>query len=161
MLPRPISKSTARGTERPRNPKSIWPPPAGAGKTRPSSAVFSRCRAYRTTTCAPVDFHLGQALFDSGQAAAAIGELEQAISLDSTYVPAYSLLGYILLLQGKARESSRPLQEALRLDPHFASAHFNLANCFLQLGRFDQALLELNAVLRAQPDDPAAQKTCL
>lgn len=89
---------------------------------------------------------LGQACMEQHDFASALAPLKQALSLDSSLMPAHQLLGYALLAQGYAAEAI----------PHLERVHEQGALGIAQLenGQFAEAIANLHAALQKRPNDP-------
>lgn len=69
----------------------------------------------------------GRGLMYAGKYAAALGQLERAIELDSQYAPAYEDLGQCWLELGKIETACEHFRKALLLDAESCESHYELA----------------------------------
>ena len=77
---------------------------------------------------------LGQALIDTGRDAEALGQLEQAVALDSTLVRGHIRLGNVLRALSRTGEAVEAYGRALKLRPADPFILSNLGNAWLGFG---------------------------
>ncbi len=95
---------------------------------------------------------LADALGATGQADAALAQLEAAVEADSVHHPeAWNNLGFLHLQAGRTAEAEAPLAAAVRLDPLSAEARVNLGSVYLLTERTDRAVAQFEAAAEAQP----------
>jgi serine/threonine-protein kinase len=103
--------------------------------------------------------NIGMALAQSGgsgQIAAAIRHLSEAVRLDPQYPNAHSNLGNCYRLTGQLEQAVAEYREALRVDPTSPLGHSNLGASLMDLGRFADATREFETALRLDPKSVAA-----
>ena len=81
------------------------------------------------------DYTLGVTLWQQGDSASAVEQLEQAVRLKPDYAEAYYTLGSVYKQMNKLPEAAQALREALKLQPDFAGAHTTLAAVLRQTER--------------------------
>ncbi len=91
------------------------------------------------------------ALLRSGQTAAAVQELEEALRANPGYVDAHVTLGDVLGQTGRGTEAVAHYREVLQHRPNRADVRFKLGSLLVEMRRFDEAVVELEEVLRATP----------
>lgn len=111
---------------------------------------------YRTTldrnpTCWMAHHNLAMLLTESGEPAAALPHLEQALRIRPDYPQALSNLGDNLTRLGRAAEAVPPLERALQLQPRYPEAHNNLAIALMALDRPTEAIAHCESALRINP----------
>ena len=99
---------------------------------------------------------LGSALFNGGNAQAAIPHFQQAIQLEADYPEAHINLGTALAGQGHRTEAIQHFQRATEINPHSSAAQYNLGNVLNDLGRTDEAIQRFEQALALNPDYAAA-----
>lgn len=111
---------------------------------------------YRTTIarnpdCWMAHNNLAMLLTESGEPAAAVPHLEQALKLRPDYPQALSNLGDNLMRLGRPAEAVVHLEHALRLETDYPEAHNNLALALAALDRHPEAIAHYEAALRINP----------
>jgi type IV pilus assembly protein PilF len=61
---------------------------------------------------------LGAGYYERGQMDVAIGELNQAVTIDSSYAPAYNIFGLVYAVLGDDRKAEQNFERALQLAPN-------------------------------------------
>jgi len=97
----------------------------------------------------------------------AIGMLERAVGLDSTYAPAWAALALRYYIDsayaggGEAmmKRSDAAAERALALDPNFIAPGAQLARNRVERGELGRAYLEAETLVRRRPDNAVAQFT--
>ena len=97
--------------------------------------------------------HLGFALARDGKYPEAMGQLTEALRLDSGYVEAHVNLGLVLDEQERFQEAIGHFSEALRIDPKCAKAHAHWAMALTRKGLFREAEKHYSEALRINPED--------
>ncbi len=90
--------------------------------------------------------YVEQAKFDSARVA-----FERAISLDSTYAPAFSSMAFLEQDEGHLQEALRHAQIALSLKPDELSYAYLTGSLLVSLGSAKEAMPYLQRVLQEQP----------
>ncbi|MDA2934617.1 tetratricopeptide repeat protein, partial [Acidobacteria bacterium AH-259-D05] len=101
---------------------------------------------------------LGEAedLFARGDVEKAAKALEQVISREPTYAPAYARLAELYLRDGKYDEALRFSQAATEKDPKDPTGFFLLARAYALLEKGDESVESLISSLEADPGYPPA-----
>jgi spermidine synthase len=99
---------------------------------------------------------LGLALASSGNLAAAVDELRQAVTLDPRSAEAHWHLGTMLASQGAADQAVAHLQTSVGLDPENGRTRYDLASLLLARRQIDAAMEHLEAAVRLLPDSAEA-----
>jgi tetratricopeptide (TPR) repeat protein len=87
-----------------------------------------------------------------GEAAAAVGDLREAVAASPAFAEAHYLLGLALRRSGAGpREAQTPLLRALELDPDHAGARLEVARVLEEQGERDSAILQLRRALERRP----------
>ena len=97
-------------------------------------------------------YHLGNALQDSGQGAAAVVSYERALEINRDFADAHDALGLALRDLGRVDEGLAQHRQALVIRPDFAEAHNNLGSALLQAGRAEEAIASGRSALALRPD---------
>jgi len=105
---------------------------------------------------APAHNHLGRALHNLGQVAAAQAEFERAVHADPRYPEAWHNLGHSLRATGQLERSCEALQQALAIAPGYRSARLNLGITLFTLEQPEAALPCFEDLLRRRRDDVEA-----
>jgi tetratricopeptide (TPR) repeat protein len=105
---------------------------------------------------APAHNHLGRALHNLGQVAAAQNEFERAVHADPRYPEAWHNLGHSLRATGQLERSCEALEQALAIAPGYRSARLNLGITRFSLERPEQALPCFEELLQRNRDDVEA-----
>jgi tetratricopeptide (TPR) repeat protein len=103
---------------------------------------------------------LGNALFEKGKVAEAVGQFEQAVRIKPNYSDAHNNLGGAYLRLGRTQEAIARFEQALQTAPGLVEAHYNLGVALEQTGKVEYAIRQYEQALRIRPDYAEAQK-CL
>jgi tetratricopeptide (TPR) repeat protein len=95
---------------------------------------------------------LGMIAYQSGQSAAAVALIQEAIALSDGQAAYHSNLGTILESQGKLDEAAESYERALALQPELAEAHYNLGNVFHVQDKLEEAAACYSRALALQPN---------
>lgn len=87
-----------------------------------------------------VHFALGDALYRSGNAAAALERFHAAVEHDHQYVEAWMQLGCLHAESGRLDDAESALRLALRVHVDYPDAHWHLADVLQQSGRTAEAI---------------------
>jgi tetratricopeptide (TPR) repeat protein len=108
---------------------------------------------------AEIERHLAAAHLGSGNALAAQGHLETALThyqssvqIAPTYAAAYANLGTALRRSGRHSEARQACLKAVELDPQLVSTHLALADMDAQMGDFAGAERRLRQAIAIEPD---------
>ncbi|MDD3370515.1 MAG: tetratricopeptide repeat protein [Alphaproteobacteria bacterium] len=96
--------------------------------------------------------NLGIALGNLNRPDDAIQQFKQALTRQSTYVPALSNLGRICYEIGRMDEAEAAYGAASRLDPSYAPAHVDHGNSLLSQGKYREAIAAFHAALNLNPN---------
>lgn len=96
---------------------------------------------------AEAHFHLGAALWYSGEKARAVDELDAAMRLNPASAEAYALRALAYRDANDLESASRMLQRAIAIQPQFQAGYFDLGVVFLRLSDFPHALGQFEAGL--------------
>ena len=105
---------------------------------------------------APVQFHLGNTLYDLGQLDGAIAAYRKAIELDGQLLGAHVNLGSALDESGKLEEALAAYEVALTVDDTDARLLCNVGGVYFQKRRIDRALDYFQKALEADPQSQLA-----
>jgi len=105
---------------------------------------------------APAHNHLGRALHNLGQVAAAQLEFERAVHADPRYPEAWHNLGHSLRATGQLERSCEALEQALAIAPGYRSARLNLGITRFTLEQPERALPCFEELLQRDRDDVEA-----
>jgi tetratricopeptide (TPR) repeat protein len=142
--------------------RSAWRAGVGRLRAKDATRTLLKERAEAAVGVSPADPEtrsaLAAALYNSGDLAGTVGELERAASLRPR--------DYLLWLQlGRARDEAGDsegavlaLREAVRLAPYYSEPRWQYGNVLYRAGRFDEAFGELR---RAAESDPALSPVLL
>lgn len=143
------------------------PPPEAVGDESPHTFVEPGHAAKRLTELrglvrlsprhAGERIALAEALYDTGDLDAAIGECRLAVKLDPNSAKAHSQLGVMLMAKQDWRAAASVLAEALRLDPALTDAHYSLGSVYYSLGDRKAAIQSYRQALALQPHFPDAR----
>ena len=84
--------------------------------------------------------------------------MEQAITLDPEYAPAYAALGAVQLAGGRSEKAKESFEKAVQLDPKSVAPRLALANYDWAVGDHAAAERELKAALASEPDNMLAHR---
>lgn len=96
---------------------------------------------------------LGNFYARQGRYVEASAQLQSALALDPTFVPAYVNLADLQRAQGRDTDSEQTLRDGLRNAPNAAALHHTLGLTLIRLGRNDDALTELKRAVQLAPAD--------
>ena len=99
-------------------------------------------------------YKLALARFRTGDAAAAIDPLRQAVRLDARFAEAHYLLALCLRARSQDADALEALTRALEINPAFVAARDELADLHLRAGRQEQAIEQLEAIAAIEPSRP-------
>jgi tetratricopeptide (TPR) repeat protein len=105
---------------------------------------------------APVQFHLGNTLYDLGQLDGAVAAYRKAISIDDQLLGAHVNLGSALDESGKLDEALAAYETALAVDDSDARLLCNIGGVYFQKRRIDRALDHFQRALEADPQSQLA-----
>lgn len=88
----------------------------------------------------------------TGDSAAALVSLQQAVALSPEDADARNDLGIVLGELGRIQDAKSSFRIALRLNPDLAPAHYNLGNALRKLDRLDEAGASYRNALAISPD---------
>lgn len=94
--------------------------------------------------------------FDKGNYEAAITDMQQALSLDSTNIDYHHNLADVYLEYYRSRLALRTLERAAALAPDNVGTQLRLAETQLILKQYPEAIQSLNEVIRVDPRNPEA-----
>jgi tetratricopeptide (TPR) repeat protein len=97
------------------------------------------------------------ALFETGDLDAALATAEQALAIDATMAPAWTVVGAVAWARHEPSTAVRYLEEAAHLDPGYAPAHFYLGLAYKALDRPTAAIPAFERVL-VLTSDPLARR---
>ncbi len=131
------------------------------------SSAFTTDAAARPKNEEAYDLYLRSAAVpnDSQPNKEAIGMLERAVGLDSSYAPAWAALAlrYYIDSQyaggGEGKRSDAAAERALALDPNFVAAGAQLARNRVERGELVKAYQEAEDLVRRRPDNAEAHFT--
>ena len=83
--------------------------------------------------------------------------LENILSEDPKFAPAYSNLGYVYLLEGDVKKGGELIDRSLALDPDYDQALINKAQVYLLKNDLPGAKKELMKVLKRDPENKKAR----
>ncbi|MEC4589377.1 MULTISPECIES: DUF3857 domain-containing protein [Nitrospirillum] len=92
-------------------------------------------------------------LFQRGDKAGALADVEKAITLRPDWAPAYGVRGYIRMEMGDAKAAQADFDKALILDPACQQAMNGNAQLALNQGRNDDTILLTTRMLQLWPTD--------
>jgi tetratricopeptide (TPR) repeat protein len=97
-------------------------------------------------------YNLGNALFDGGQADAAMAEFRRAIAIRPDIAQIHHKLGMALARRGRYAEAVPEYELAVQIYPEFANAYFSLGNALANLGRPEDAIAHYRQALAIDPN---------
>jgi tetratricopeptide (TPR) repeat protein len=100
--------------------------------------------------------NLGALLYDTGQYAAAVSALKQAVALSPKLPQAHTMLGAAMLATGDARQAKHELEEALALKPGDERTENLLIEAEQSMGDQTAAVHVLEARVQRHPQDQQA-----
>ena len=101
-------------------------------------------------------FEYGRTLLETGEAVAALIQLERAAELEPRSAPALFHLGLAHLKTGRGREAETCLRQAVQADPQRRGYRLQLARTLFDLRRYAEAERQLIPLTTAQPGDQEA-----
>ena len=96
--------------------------------------------------------NLGNALFDRGNSADAIGHYLDAMKINPKSPDAHNNLGVTLVKEGRIDDAIEQHFEAVKLQPRQPKYHFNLGAALAKAQRLDEAIAEYRAALNLKPN---------
>ncbi len=96
-------------------------------------------------------FAAAQKALATGNSAAALEKLNQAVKADSTYADAYLLLGLTEFQHGDTARAIEHYKRALELQPRTYSGHYNLALAYLRERRLQDGRAQLEQAVNLDP----------
>ena len=100
--------------------------------------------------------NLGLALYEQGDAAAAIPHFEEALRIFPRFEAARSNYGVALAAVGRTDEAIAAYRAAMQIDPSDPDVYNNLGAVFYRTRRLDDAVEQFRAALRSAPDHAGA-----
>jgi tetratricopeptide (TPR) repeat protein len=104
-------------------------------------------------------YELARAYARTSNFAAAVRWCEEALTRDSTFVPALKELAAAAMKTGRLADAARALEKAVALGPNDGYAFADLGNVYLQQGQVDRAEGALRRALTIDPGLPQANNT--
>ena len=101
-------------------------------------------------------FFEGRALIEDGGYAAAVGQLQQAITLDDQASHAHNAIGLAYWQQGLLDEAIPPLQQAIALTPEWNYPRYTLSLVQLEQRLYDETEAGFQAALANDDEDSTA-----
>ena len=109
----------------------------------------------------------GMSDIDSGRAAAAAGNLEEALDYFDSAIKggdlrgndlalAYNNRGNVHAAMGNPKRSLQDLNRAILIDPKYVNAYYNRAITYQDLGELEKAVKDYGEVMRLNPNHLAA-----
>lgn len=98
----------------------------------------------------------GKRLFDKGQYALAVAELQRAARLDAVDPATHFYLARAFAAEGKLGKAVSEYRQTILLSPDTTPARFNLGNLLLRQGDWDGAATQFREALGVSPDDASA-----
>lgn len=83
----------------------------------------------------------------------AIKNFEEAVKLNSGYLPAYTALAVLYEIKGDYEKAIKNFEEALKIEPLNRRLSIQLAELYYETGRKDDALHQYNLLKELHPDD--------
>ncbi len=96
--------------------------------------------------------NLGNALFDRGNSADAIGHYLDAMKINPQSPDAHNNLGVALVKEGRIDDAIAQHVEAVKLQPRQPKYHFNLGAALAKGRRLDEAIAEYRVALSLKPN---------
>ena len=121
---------------------------------RPSLTSNERSRSSPESPDA--HYHLGVALWYSGEKDRAVAELQQSVKLDPAAGESHAFLGTMLRERGDLPAARVSLQCAIALLPSSAAVYVDLGITYLRAGQLDPGIGQLEAGLNVQAPAPPA-----
>jgi tetratricopeptide (TPR) repeat protein len=100
----------------------------------------------------------GARLLEQGKTDAAIAEFQNALGLDSNYLPARLNLAYAFERAGRFEDAIASYRDAIGLDSNNFFAHNNLGVLYDRKGRYELAIAEFESALKIEPGNTMASK---
>ena len=104
-------------------------------------------------------FFDGRALIEDGGYAAAVQQLQQAITLDDQASHAHNAIGLAYWQQGLFDEAIPPLQQAITLTPEWNYPRYTLSLVYLEQRLYDEAEAQLDSAVEFNPGNAYAYHT--
>ncbi len=83
---------------------------------------------------------------------AALADLQKAVALDSTYVPAWLGIASLYERRGETDLAVQSAERVLQVDPNNVDAYLRLGRTYAMAGRYDEARNKYLEVVRIRPD---------
>ena len=135
---------------------SAWRAGTGRLRARAATRALLKELAEEAVRVSPADPEtrsaLAAALYNSGDLAGTLGQLERAASLRPRDYLLWLQIGRVRDEAGDHEGSLLALREAVRLAPYYSEPRWQYGNVLYRAGRFDEAFRELR---RAAESDPA------
>lgn len=136
-------------------PITLRLPEESGSKPASGTVSFSRL-AHRVPAKAVKAFRRSQQASRSGDQAASLEDLQEALAADPDFFEAHLNLGAAYMAQNDPRQASIQFADAVKLDPSSVPAWTNLAIAQLHLGAGDRAEESAQRALRLDPASIAA-----
>ena len=134
---------------------SAWRAGTGRLRARAATRALLKELAEEAVGVSPADPEtrsaLAAALYNSGDLAGTLRELERAASLRPRDYLLWLQLGRVRDEAGDREGSLLALQEAVRLAPYYSEPRWQYGNVLYRAGRFDEAFPELRRAARSDP----------
>lgn len=98
-------------------------------------------------------FEMGLISYYNKQYDEAIGQWENAISLNKSNFKAYICLGVVYNEENMSDNAVKILHRAIRINPKYATLHLVLARAYEQKGALNEAIYEYSKVLEITPEN--------
>jgi len=123
------------------------------GKTDYDHAIFEYTESINQEPTAGAYFRLGVRFHMKGEFNKALGDLNQALTLNPGYGPAYNQRGILFSITGDYEKAVADFTQALKfsLAADLATIYSNRANAFMDKGDYDSALADFNTSLQINP----------
>lgn len=95
--------------------------------------------------------NLGFTLLRRGAYDRALIQMNAAIEIDDTYMPAYLNAGYVYQAMGLWDEALAQFQKVTELSPEDYRGYFNMGICYSNLGMYEEALRMYTRALAGRP----------
>jgi tetratricopeptide (TPR) repeat protein len=105
-----------------------------------------------------INFHLGEALYRSGNADGALERYYAAVEADHDYLEAWTQIGSIHAAKGELESALEAFSIALTVHADYPDAHWHVADVLVQLGRPDEAAAHWRKYLEYDRRGPWAEQ---